>query len=220
MKKALLAIASIDLVLLNIFLGYFVYRSIVKQDESPQTPVQIIEDMLPNEASTNEISCPASCVELIGEMDLESESGDVVVVPTAAEAKTPAVPIATKKVKTTSYLPIPGSGNTLNSDWTDLEGTDFYLSTADYPGLVGVYFEANIKLLNGNGTAFVRLYDVTNSRGVDSSTLTTSSQTSVFTSNGPLSLWSGYNHYRVQAKSLTADTTYFESGSLKIISEN
>lgn len=124
------------------------------------------------------------------------------------------------KVKSVSYLPIPGSGSTLENDWVKISGTDFYMSKADYQGLTGVYFEANVKLINGNGKAYVRLFDITHSVGVQGSELSTSSQTSVFISTNAISLWEGYNHYAIQVKSLTADTTVFESGRLKIMTEN
>ena len=127
--------------------------------------------------------------------------------------------ISTKKSRRTYYVPIPGSGSTLVTDWTSLSGTDFYLSKNDFPGLLEVYFEANIKLMNGNGKAFFRIYDTTHFIGVGGSQIETTSQTSVFVSSGKVFLWEGYNHYIVQAKTLTADTAVYESGKLKIITE-
>ncbi len=213
MKKILLVIALIDLLIINVLLGYFSYQYFFKTNFSNTSSETV---------AGGEPVCPSSCIDLIDEVKLDLIGEDIVVSPTRAAAVTTA-PVSSSvkpKVKTTSYIPVPGSGSTLSNNWVDLEGTDFYLSTSDYPGLVGVYIEANIKLQNGNGEAYVRLYDVTNSRGVDNSTLSTTSGTSVFVSNGPISLWAGYNHYKVQAKSLTADTAHFESGRLKIITEN
>ena len=94
------------------------------------------------------------------------------------------------------------------------------MSKGDYPGLTEVYFEANMKLVNGNGKGYLRLFDATHSVAVDGSTIETQSQTSVAVGSGKINLWDGYNHYQVQAKSLTADTTVFESGRLKIITKN
>jgi hypothetical protein len=219
MKKVLQVFLVIDLLILNIVVGYVAYLNFFsKSSEQVSAPVK--SDSLADKIVTND-ACPASCVDLIDQTKF-SESIETVAspTPTVIPTKAPVYTSAKQKIKYTSYVPIPGSGSTLNTSWTTLEGTDFYLTTADYPGLVGVYFEANIKLQNGNGVAYVRIYDVTNSRAVDGSDVSTSSQTTDYVSNGPLSLWAGYNHYAVQARSLTADTTHFVSGRLKIVTEN
>ncbi len=128
-------------------------------------------------------------------------------------------PTSTKTQKKASYFPIPGSGSTVSTDWTSVPGTDFYLSKTDFPNLVGVFLEVNMRLLNGNGEAYVRLFDKTHGIAVVGSELKTSNQSSTFVSGGPLQLWDGFNNYAIQIKSLTADTAIFESGRLKIITE-
>ena len=222
MKKVLYIFVGIDLLLINALIVYLLGKQFAKVDSSIDAPTQVMDSNSTTDIATEELECPLGCMSLFNNFQKNEEDESIIPPPTTAplKATTPVRSVVAQKVKSTNYFPIPGSGNTSNTQWTDIVGTDFYMSTADYPGLVGVYFEANIKLLNGNGSAFVRLYDVTNSRGVDKSTLSTDSQTSVFVSDGPISLWSGYNQYRIQAKSLTADTTYFESGRLKIITEN
>ncbi len=124
------------------------------------------------------------------------------------------------KTRTVSYVTVPGSGSTTANDWTSLSGTDFYFNTADYPGLVEVYFEANIKLFNGNGKAYIKLFDVTHGIGVQGSDVSTSSQTSTAVESGKVTFWLGKNLIRVQAKSLTADTAVFDSGRLRVVTEN
>ncbi|MFC1600458.1 hypothetical protein ACFL25_00025 [Patescibacteria group bacterium] len=220
MKKILYLLVGVDLVLINLFVAYWGFRQYKDNQNPQQTSTSSISNNLTTER-TKDSECPAACMSLINDLDDTKADEQVLPSPTIALINTnlSVIPVA-KKTRSVSYVPVPGSGETENTDWTDIVGTDFYLSTTDYPGLVSVYFEANMRLENGNGEAFVRLYDATNSRGVDGSELTTQSQSSVFVSNGPLSIWSGNNQYRIQAKSLTADTTYFESGRLKIISEN
>lgn len=152
----------------------------------------------------------------ISELSLAASTSGTIT-PTTVPSQSSA---SVQKTRSTSYVPIPGNGSTLNNDWTNIAGTDFYLNVIDYPGLTGVYLEVNMKLMNANGKAYVRLYDVTNGRGVDGSEVSTSSQTSVAVGSGKINLWAGTNLYRIQAKSLTADTTIYESGRLKIITEN
>ena len=220
-KKILKSIIILDVIILHILIFYISYQYYFNSSQINNIDKEDIEivDATTIQETIGTTSCPSDCVNMIESLEPGvTEENISIPTPTSRTVNAPAA--ATQKVKSTSYLPISGSGSTLNAVWTDLEGTDFYMSTSDYPGLLGVYFEANIKLLNGNGEAYVRIYDVTNSRGVDNSTLKTSSQTSVFASDGPISLWSGFNHYIIQVKSLTADTAYFESGRLKIITEN
>jgi hypothetical protein len=151
---------------------------------------------------------------------LEENSAPTYVSVSPTVAKSQAVSLPRTKVKSVSYVPIPGSGSTLNTAWTSIDGTDFYLDKTDFPGIKEIYFEANMKLFNGNGTANLRIFDVTHGVAVTGSEVTTSSQTSTYVSSSKLNVWNGWNHYVVQGKSLTSDTTVFESGKLKIITEN
>ncbi len=136
-----------------------------------------------------------------------------------AKPKVVAVPTVAK-VTTVSYVPVPGSGNTQANDWVDLPGTDFYFNVSSYTGLQSIYFETNIHLANGNGQAFVRLFDVTHGIGVQGSEVNTINQTSSAVASGQVSFYQGNNLYRVQAKSLTADSAIFDSGRLKITTKN
>jgi hypothetical protein len=136
-------------------------------------------------------------------------------IPTKVPTKEPTV-----LIKSTQYIPIPGSGSTLENKWVDLTGTEFYISTNDYPNLLGAYFEANMKLINGNGLAYLRLFDITAGIEVWGSEVSTNSQSFTSISSGKMMIRNGTHLYRVQAKSLTADTTVFNSGRIKFILEN
>jgi hypothetical protein len=125
--------------------------------------------------------------------------------------------VQVKKEKTVSYVPVTGTGQTLENKWTDLSGTDFYINTDDYPNIKEAYFEGSLRLFNGNGLAYARLMDVTAGVEVWGSDIQTSSQSFVTVVSGNLTLRSGKHLYRVQVKSLTADTAIFNSGRIKII---
>ncbi|MBU3935592.1 hypothetical protein KJ909_02865 [Patescibacteria group bacterium] len=124
------------------------------------------------------------------------------------------------KNTTVSYVPVPGSGSLLVYQWTNLPGTEFYFNPADFPNLSEAYFEANMKLLNGNGLAFLRLFDLTAGIEIWGSEIQTASQTDTMVVSSPLTFRSGNHLLCVQAKSLTADTTVFNSGRLKITNKN
>ena len=143
-------------------------------------------------------------------------SPSLTLVPTPTSSPTKNV---TSKQTSVSYIPIPGSGQTLNNQWTDLFGTEFYFATQDFSGLKKAYFEANFKLLNGNGKAYLRLFDITSGIEIWGSQIEISSQQNVMVSSSEITFRPGNHLIRVQAKSLTADTTVFTSGRLKIIIE-
>ena len=77
-----------------------------------------------------------------------------------------------------------------------------------------------MSLVNGNGVAYVRLFDITNAIGVVGSENDTTSQINVWTKSQRVYFWAGRNYIRVQAKSLTADTAVYNFGRLRIVTEN
>lgn len=168
-------------------------------------------------------TCPANCKELIKNELANVVIPTVALIPSKVLSPTPTTKIVQRssipKTRSTQYIPIPGTGSTLENVWTDLQGTEFYISTDDYSGLVGAYFEANMRLINGNGLAYLRLFDVTAGIEVWGSEISTNSQSFTSVSSGKLTLRNGNHLYRVQAKSLTADTTVFNSGRIKVILE-
>lgn len=154
----------------------------------------------------------------------------IALLPTSTIVSTPTITPAPSKIltpktpgsiaKTVSYIPIPGSGSVLNIQWTDIPGTEFSINTDDYPDLVDARFEANMKLLNGNGKAFLRLFDTTVGIEVWGSQIETGSQNFTFVTSGEIYIRPGNHFYKIQAKSLTADTTVLNSARIKITSEN
>jgi hypothetical protein len=128
-------------------------------------------------------------------------------------------PAPTVKKSQTAYIPIAGPITTTSSDWYDAPGTDFYLDyNTDYGSKAYANWEAFLKVADGNGTVYARLYDVTNKIGVNGSEVSISNKgdlTQVI--SGGLSFWSGNNQYRVQLKSLNKFEVTFGSGRIKII---
>lgn len=130
-------------------------------------------------------------------------------------------PTTKPKARSVSYVTIPGSGGgTVQTSWVDVAGSDFYFDTADYPGLVEVYLEANMNLVNGSGMAYVQLLDVTHGIGVQGSDVKTNSNSATMMTSGKISFWRGKNLIRVQVKSLTSEQAVFNSGRLRVVTEN
>ncbi len=124
------------------------------------------------------------------------------------------------KQRSTTYITIPGNGISRMMEWDSLSGTEFYFDKRDYPGLVEAYFEVNMKLVNGNGMGYVRLYDATHNVGVQGGEVQSKSQSGELVSSGKVNFWDGKNLIKVQAKTLTADTTVYSYGRLKVVTEN
>ena len=187
----------VDLILLNVAVGWWLFGK--------QGPTEV--------AVTTKDGCLVECQAVIDQK--------IAAIPTPNCNCVVPSPILIKgsisKKKSTVYVPVNGSGSVLSTKWTDVAGTEFYFNPDDYPGLKEAYFEVNMKLLNGNGTAFSRLFDATAGIEVWGSEVTTSSQAFMSVVSGKLTLRSGYHLYRVQVKSLTADTTVFNSGRIKLV---
>lgn len=200
----------IDLILLNLITGFLFYKS-----QIPNSTDQSISNVQSPVTKTEYIDrCGEDCQKYI-----DSKLNFPIPSPTTI-TKTVYQTVTKPKTKSIVYVPISGSGSTTSNDWISISGTDFYLDKSDYKGLVEVSFEGNLKLFNGNGMAYMRLFDVTHGIAVQGSDAQTSSQVSSPVNSNAINLWSGKNLYRVQLKTLTADTAVFDGGKLKIIVEN
>lgn len=213
-NKILIGFITFDLLLLNFGLGYLLYKSQVINPKSQiSTNIPIVQ---------NVDQCGVECQKYVDLKVAEVQSSKV--------AKSSPTPVPTPKVvyqavpktktRTVSYVTVPGSGSTTATDWTIISGSDFYFNPADYPGLVAVYFEANMKLMTGSGMAYVRLYDSTHGIGVQGSNASTQAGTDTVVESGNISFWQGKNLIKVQIKSLTTESTVYNSGRLRIITEN
>ena len=217
LKRLLFVLLVTDALILNIIVGYLFYQGFPKSSplEENTIPSRKFESNTLLTTPPN-FTCDEGCKQYITAQIAETLARvTVTITPNATTAPSKS---AAAKITRVSYVPVPGSGTTLQTSWVDLSGTDFYFDKNEFIGFVDAVLEANIKLLNGNGEAFVRIYDVTHGVAVSGSELKTGSQTSVLLTSDKLQFYSGKNLYRIQARSLTADTTVFESGRLKVIS--
>jgi hypothetical protein len=217
MKTILKILLVIDLLAVNAGVGYIIYKNQIEVSTSPVPP--------PNLGGGNEGGGIAELRDQMAEVRTElknlklvSPAPTVKVAPTAKSAA--AVQPTRTKVRNVAYVTVPGSGSSSKNDWETLSGTEFYFDKSDYPGLTEVYFEANMKLFNGNGMAYVRLLDSTNGVAVQGSDVQTNSQVNTVVFSGKVNFWAGKNLIKVQAKNLTADTAVYNWGRLRIVTEN
>ena len=221
LKKIIVFVLGLNVIVLDVVLAYMVFSGNSLLDITPKQIIPTVVDTQNSSGETKPVEdyCGESCRNYMDErLKVATATADVVKPTPITSSKTTTT--TQTKTKSTSYLPISGSGSVNSTSWTDIAGTEFYLAKVDYPGLIGAYLEVNLKLQNGNGMAYIRLYDVSHLRAVDGSDVSTSSQTATVVTSGAISLWEGNNLYRIQARSLTADTTVYGSGRVKLITEN
>lgn len=210
------AVLIVDVIMVNLGVGYLINKS---QISNPNIQINT-NDQIPNTITNIDDRLISLKQEILAEVKLAGSSATPVPTITSSQSISKSKILTNPKIKTVAYVTIPGSGSSASFDWSNLPGTDFYFDTRDYPGLLEVYFEASMNLFNGNGRAYVRLFDVTHSIGVQGSQVETTNQASTVVESGKLSFWAGKNTYRVQAKTLTSDTAIFSYGRLRIVTEN
>jgi len=222
-KKFLLIILILDGMAVNVGVGYAIYKSSTTLSvPPPKSNFQFAPNVVGGGGPQTEggicgVECQKYIDDKIAAIPVATSSSTVV-----KETKTVVQQETRAKVKSVQYVTIPGTGGSNNSAvWKDVVGSDFYLDKADYPGLVEAYFESNVRLINGSGMAMVQLVDVTHGitvQGADA--MGTNSNTDTIIVSGKLNFWAGKNLYRVQIKSLTSEMAVYNSGRLKIVTEN
>lgn len=118
-----------------------------------------------------------------------------------------------------TFIPLGGSGSTKQRDWVDVPTAQVALDIGDYKNPVEVRWEAFLRVDQGQGIVFVRLFDVTHGIGVQGSEIQTQNSSFTQIESGQLSFWSGKNTYRVQIKSLIGYEAFFDSGRVKIVTK-
>jgi len=196
--------------------GFLFYKIIVLERVATSLSGQYIptnNNEKNNSALTLETSCSEKC-----QKEIQGLISQAVSTISATKTTAPKATVTTKSESKTAYIPLSGPITSTSTGWVDVAGTDVYIDLVnDYGKNTYVSWEAFLKVANGNGQAFARLYDATHGIGVDGSELSvTNVGTSTQVSSGKLNLWAGRNLYRVQIKSLNSFEVTFGSGRIKI----
>lgn len=178
---------------------------------APQTQVSPLPQaqVLPPQGTGQ---CPAPCLEMIAQVATQPAAVARIVervVEKEVAVLAPSAPQAT-------YIPFGGAGSTTSRDWVDVPGSGAFVNLSEYSGVTAVVWEVFLRVNQGNGRAYARLFDVTHGIAVAGSEISTDSSAFALVGSGQLSLWAGNNEYRVQVKSLTGYEAFVESPRLKI----
>jgi len=125
----------------------------------------------------------------------------------------------TKSTKTTgvkkeNFVYLSG-GSAAGTDWTKIEGTNFWLDQSLYGNVAYVTYSGWVE--NGNGS--VRLFDKTNGRGVDGSEVTVVANGTASFYSPNLAIWRGQNEYYLQVKNLAGNSVTVSGVRLKIVTQ-
>jgi len=160
---------------------------------------------------SSESACLNDCQKIIDETigNINSTNIDIPVENTT--------PIKTKTVEREFSISF-GSSTSKTSNWEDLLGVEAYIDNTKYGNIKQALFEASISIPNGNQTAYVRLFNVTDKHPVWFSEISIEGGTPRLLISSPIKLDDGNKLYRVQMKTSLSDSANLIQSRLKITS--
>lgn len=100
--------------------------------------------------------------------------------------------------KSPVLLPINPGGSVNSTTWTNLTSGSITIDPANYPGYKNAYLIINLSVNVGQGTAYARLVNTSNTLAIIPSTVSTSSYFPVTLTSQGFQLPSGSNNYTIQ----------------------
>jgi len=130
----------------------------------------------------------------------------------ALEKATP-VPVTTLG-KSTVYIPLGSGGSSGDRNWISNDNYGVTIDPAEYPGYSTMQLEVNFRMVQKSGTAYARLYNVTDSNAKEqvSTTLDSFSWQTSYGFNLP----SGSKTYTLQTKSSEGAEIQLQSARIKV----
>jgi hypothetical protein len=133
------------------------------------------------------------------------------------EKKTAVSATKANSVAKESFVQLAGGSGT-GVDWVAVSGSEFWLDTSLYGGNVEVSWQGKVEGEGGGAVdGWVRIYDMTNSRGVDYSQVEVAGSGGSSFYSKSMAIWRGQNQYRVEVKSRTGVLMTVVSPRLKVL---
>lgn len=114
------------------------------------------------------------------------------------------------------YIPLGWVGSGSSLDFAALTTQELAIDSNDYSGYKNMQLEVNLRIYQGNGKAFARLYNNTDFTAVNGSEVSTASSDYTWVSSSTFSLPSGKKTYRIQLKSLTGYSADVQNARIKV----
>lgn len=131
----------------------------------------------------------------------------------ALEKTTPA-PVVSQISKYPLYIPLGSGGQNGDKNWISVSSYGATIDPAEYPGYTSMQLEVNFRLTQKSGTAYARLYNVTDS-SYKEQVSTTLDDFSWQTSAG-FTLPAGKKTYTLQMKSTEGVDVQLQSARIKV----
>lgn len=136
--------------------------------------------------------------------------------PYSAASPSPGVSAITSgtTIKGAYYIYALGYGGSTNStDWTEVSSLNIAFDPANYPGYKSLQLEAYMRVRDGNGKAFARLY--ASGTVATASEVTSTNYQDEWVSGGTFT-WNTQATFTLQIKTLNGYDTYLNTARLKI----
>lgn len=114
----------------------------------------------------------------------------------------------------TVYIPLGAGGQNGDKNWLSIANYGATIDPAEYPGYTSMQLEVNFRLVQKSGTAYARLYNVTDQANKEQVS-TTSDSFSWQTSSG-FTLPTGQKTYTLQMKSTEGAEVQLQSARIKV----
>lgn len=206
--KLLLIIIALNLILLNAFL---VWPKKAPGQGDLISPIEIFTvDQLPD--YTEEIESLQTDVETMAATMAAQMNCPVEPEPNYTAIAPPPTKKLTHKLKEIQF---PGARGTNATTWWDIPNMEVTFNMADYPNYTA-YWEALLRVKDGAGESWARIYDTNAGIPIVGSEIKASSGVLVRVSSGSIKFWPENRTYRVQIKSLFGPEAVVEDAKIKI----
>lgn len=127
------------------------------------------------------------------------------------------IPTSTPTVKRAPvYIPLGSGGTSAALDWTTIDTYQVILDPNDYPGYSSAQLELSLRVYQGNGKAFARLYNSDDGLAILLSEVASITGDYTWVVSSPFNFSSAKKSYKLQLKTLTGYEAGIQNARLKI----
>ena len=213
--KLVLGLVVLNLMFFNFLLVKKRFSEISNKITSPQPEMAIVAETLPSESKT------AEELQTLRQ-DLESMAATVTAQLACLASSSEPVSVITQQVlgqqkvePKLKYLNFPGARGTNSTTWWEVPDMEVVLNIANYPNYVATW-EALLRVKNGEGKAYARIFDTAAGIPLEGSEIETGSDKLLRVFSGPLTFWPAERTYKIQIKSLYGTEAVIEEAKIKI----
>lgn len=123
---------------------------------------------------------------------------------------------STSTSKAPLYIPLGVTAGSSSTEWATQGSVEIVLDPADYSGYKNMQLEVLLRVFQGNGKAYARLFNHTDGSGITASEVTTTSESYTWVTSSGFTLAGGKKTYRLQLKSLTGYEASIQYARIKV----